>query len=168
MRAKVLAMSKMERNEASRRIFSQVASLAEYARAETVAAFVSLRDEPQTADFLTRVCSGKRLVLPRVEGDTMTFRCCRPEELVSGAFGIMEPPPTAGLCDCKDIDLMIVPGTAFTPEGLRLGRGKGYYDRYMSLDGFRAFTVGVCFGCALAETLPAERHDRRVDMVISG
>ena len=160
-------MSVEERRKASLEIFSQVASLPEYARSRTVAAFVSLPDEPFTGDFLDFASRGKRLVLPRVEGGTMTFRYSSPGELVRGSFGIMEPPPTAGECAAGDIDFMIVPGAAFTPEGVRLGRGKGFYDRYMALEGFRAFTVGVCFACALTDTLPAEAHDKRVQLVVS-
>ena len=166
-RAKVLEMSDNEKREASRRIFAEVAALPEYAAARTVAAFVSLPDEPFTGDFLALVHRHKRLVLPRVEGETMTFYSCAPADLVRGAFGIMEPPAEAEPCAVGDIDLMVVPGAAFTAEGLRLGRGKGFYDRYMSLEGFRAFTVGVCFSCALVDSLPSEPHDKMVRLAIS-
>lgn len=160
-------MSDNEKREAARRIFAEVAALPQYASARTVAAFVSLNDEPLTADFLDLVCHSKQLVLPRIEGETMTFCKCRPAHLVRGAFGIMEPPAEAEPCAVGDIDLMVVPGVAFTAEGVRLGRGKGFYDRYMSLGGFRAFTVGVCFACALTDSLPDEPHDKRVRLVIS-
>ena len=64
--------------------------------------------------------------------------------------------------------MMVVPGVAFTAAGERMGRGKGYYDRYLSREGFRAYSVGVCFGCQMCEELPTEPHDRRMDEVIKG
>ena len=71
------------------------------------------------------------------------------------------------MCSAADIDVMVVPGVAFTSVGDRLGRGKGYYDRYMAREGFRAQTIGVCYSCQLCDELPVEEHDRRVDRVIS-
>ena len=70
-------------------------------------------------------------------------------------------------CRAEDIDFMVVPGVAFAGDGRRLGRGKGYYDRYLSQEGFRAFCVGVCYACQSREDIPAEAHDKRVDAVIS-
>ena len=61
---------------------------------------------------------------------------------------------------------MVVPGVAFAEDGRRLGRGKGYYDRYLSRAEFRAFTVGVCYGCQLRGDIPAEPHDKKVSMVV--
>ena len=61
---------------------------------------------------------------------------------------------------------MVVPGVAFASDGRRLGRGKGYYDRYLAREGFRAYTVAVCYSCQLRDDVPAEPHDKRVDEVV--
>ena len=61
---------------------------------------------------------------------------------------------------------MVVPGVAFSADGVRLGRGKGYYDRYIAREGFRAYTIGVCYDCQMLGQLPCDEHDRRVDSVI--
>ena len=103
-----------------------------------VALFASLKDEPLTAPALERWSRSKRIVLPRVEGDIMRFYDYDPASMNdSGSFGISEPEATA-LCRPEEIDFIIVPGVAFTAAGMRLGRGKGFYDKYLSQPGFRA------------------------------
>ena len=111
--------------------------------------------------------AGKRLVLPRVEGDAMRFCDCDPAALRRGAFGIAEPEPGARTCPPGEIDLVVVPGVAFTAGGVRLGRGKGYYDRYLSQAEFRGATVGVCYAHQLVGELPSEPHDVAVDCVVA-
>lgn len=167
MRDKVLALSEKEIDEASSAIFSRVAALPQFARASTVALYVSLPDEPRTEAFLLQMCHHKRLVVPKIEGDDMQFYTCRPGNLSPGAFGIGEPSDDAELCPAGEIDLIIVPGRAFTLRGERLGRGKGFYDRWLSRSGFRGYSVGVCFGVQICGELPSEPHDIRVDAVIT-
>ena len=167
MRMRNRAVSAEEREEASARIFSQVESLPAFGRARCVAAFCALDDEPATQEVLDRwLKSGRRVVVPRVEGDEMQFYDYAPEAVARGAFGIAEPSSEAQLCPPSEMDLMVVPGVAFTREGLRLGRGKGYYDKYLAQSGFRACTVGVGYAHQLTENLPTEPHDRRLDEVI--
>ena len=57
---------------------------------------------------------------------------------------------------------------AFTADGRRLGRGRGYYDRYLGDPVFRGFRVGVCYAHQLVDDLPVEPHDVRMDRVITG
>lgn len=167
-KAKVLAMSDQQRRSASASIFGRLARTDIFARARVVALYMSLPDEPQTEYFLREMCHRKRLVVPRVCDDcTMRFFDYRPDGQQPGAFGIAEPDDDARPCPPEDIDLMVVPGTAFTREGARLGRGRGYYDRYMAQPQFRAATVGVCFGVQIVDALPVESHDLRVDAVIT-
>ncbi len=134
-----------------------------------VAAFMPLFDEiPINIEQIAALC---RVVVPRITQDfagcaEMEFFDYIPTEIHSGAYGISEP-QGATPCDVEDIDLMIIPGVAFTPQGDRLGRGKGFYDRYTAREGFRAKCVGVCFRHQIVESLPTEPHDRRVDMVIT-
>lgn len=49
-----------------------------------------------------------------------------------------------------------------------MGRGKGYYDRYLALPELRAFCVGVCFAHQLVDALPVEPHDRAMNAVCAG
>lgn len=168
MRCRNRELAPEARAEASGRIFAEVERLPAFAAARVVGLFCSLRDEPDTQEALRRWGeAGKRVVVPCVEGEEMTFYDYVPEELHAGAFGIDEPPRTRP-CEPCELDLLLVPGVAFTAAGLRLGRGRGYYDRYLAQPLFRAATVGVCYRHQLVDMLPAEPHDRPVDCVVAG
>ena len=147
MRRRNLGMDAAERAEASRRIFG---------RAGRPEAF-----------GVARWSAVKRIVVPRVEGDVMRFCEYDPQTLRPGAFGIAEPGPEAQTCDPSEIDLVIVPGTAFTAAGARCGRGRGYYDKYLSRPDVHAVKVGVCFAHQLVGELPAEPHDVAMDYIIT-
>ena len=158
------ALDSRQRLRASAAIFSAVERLPEFRAARTVAVFAALPDEPATDEVLARWASTRRVVLPRVEGDAMRFYACRPDALV---FGILEPQGERP-CPAGEIDLVVCPGVAFTADGRRLGRGRGYYDRYLGDPAFRGFRVGVCYAHQLVDDLPVEPHDVRMDRVITG
>ena len=161
------ALDSRQRLRASAAIFSAVERLPEFRAARTVAVFAALPDEPATDEVLARWASTRRVVLPRVEGDAMRFYACRPDALVFGAFGILEPQGERP-CPAGEIDLVVCPGVAFTADGRRLGRGRGSYDRYLGDPAFRGFRVGVCYAHQLVDDLPVEPHDVRMDRVITG
>lgn len=126
--------------------------------ARTIAAFAALPGEPLLlpllADFPER-----RWVLPRVDGETMHFHFADPASLTTGRFGIQEPPTDAPVCPTGEIDLFLCPGMAFSIQGVRLGRGKGYYDRALTGAMQGALKVGVCFSEQFMAELPSEPHD---------
>ena len=165
----VLAMPAAEREVQSQQVCEQIENLVAERKPTTVALFSPLPDEINVAPLLASLAC--RVVLPRV-GDRadgtpeMEFFDYAPQAMASGAYGIVEP-QSGEPCRAEDIDLMVVPGVAFASDGRRLGRGKGYYDRYLSQGGFRAYCVGVCYACQLREDIPAEEHDKKVDKVIS-
>ena len=169
IKSEILALSAFTRTEQSEQVVEQLRSLIEQSGAQVVALFAPLADEVQIGDIASQLAC--RIALPRV-GDMangtpdMEFFYYDRQTLAAGAYGIQEP-QAGEMCSAVDIDVMVVPGVAFTPAGDRLGRGKGYYDRYMAREGFRAQTIGVCYACQLCDELPVEEHDRRVDMVIS-
>ena len=63
------------------------------------------------------------------------------------------------------LDMILVPALAFDAEGYRLGRGAGYYDRYLS--GYQGLTVGLCFSVCQTEVLPRDNHDLPVQLVLN-
>ncbi len=157
------------REAASVQIFWQVEQCEEFRSAEVVALYCALPDEPPTERVIVRwLQEGKRVVVPRVEGEKMRFFRYDPSTQIVGTFGIEEPGDGAVLSAPAEIDLMVVPGVAFTARGDRMGRGRGYYDKYLSQSDFRAYTIGVCYAHQLVDSLPVEAHDRRVDKVVVG
>lgn len=134
--------------------------------ARTIMLYCSLPDEVST-ERLIGECATKRIVLPRVTGpDTMELRLYTgPESMAEGAFRIMEPTGPA-FTEYQEIDLAIIPGMAFDRHGHRLGRGRGYYDRFLPLIP-RAYKIGICFPFQLVDSVPTEPTDISMDEVIS-
>ena len=101
----------------------------------------------------------------RVEGDVMNFYSYDRNSMSIGSFGINEPCGGLPVAPCE-IDAVVVPGLAFTECGARMGRGKGYYDKYMSHSDFSALKIGVCYSEQLVSEIPVEKHDIMMDVVI--
>ena len=130
--------------------------------AKTVALYASLPDEVASGSLISSLASQKRVVLPRVAGDDMDFYPYDPTSMEVGAFGISEPQGERAV-EPSEIDVIVIPGVAFTADGKRCGRGKGYYDKYLSRPDFRAVKIGICYKEQLAEDIPNEPHDIVMD-----
>lgn len=166
VRQRIKALDDAEKLSSARQIFAAIERDDAFAKARCIALYASLADEVPTAEVIERWSGERRVVLPRVEGDVMRFYDYSPEQMAAGYSGIAEP---TGEVECPpcDIDLIIVPARAFTISGVRLGRGGGFYDKYMSLDGFCAEKIGVAFACQIFEELPLDAHDVTVDKVVN-
>jgi 5-formyltetrahydrofolate cyclo-ligase len=144
-------------------LWAKVAEMDEYRRASSVMAFVGFKGEPETDPLFARLAvDGKRLLLPRVEPSGIVVADGSTPWMAS-KFGVQEP--TGPALGVDVIDLVIVPGLAFTPDGDRLGYGQGYYDRLLPT--VAAPTVGVCFEDQLVDEMPVAAHDVRVGVVVS-
>ena len=118
------------------------------------------------------IFSGKRVSLPIVEQNQRKLIptvISSMEDVHKGAYGIDEPllDPDKVIA-LKDIDAVIVPGLAFDKQHNRLGRGAGYYDRFLSILPKTVTTVGLAFDFQLTESLPTEAHDMRLQQIIAG
>lgn len=136
--------------------------------ARTIMMYYSLPDEVNTHEAIDQlVAQGKRVVLPAVTGDTtMELRCYEgPHDLQGGFFHIMEPIGKP-FTDYESIDLVVVPGMGFDTRGNRLGRGKGYYDRFLARIPY-IYKIGICFPFQKMPGIPADENDVVMDEVIS-
>ena len=130
IRAKRRALPAAVRAEADRAIYAHIRSLPEYRRARHVALFLAFDGEPSLEDLVDAARRHrKQLYVPVLRGMTMRFA-----ELVPGAtlaanfFGIMEP-RLGSRIDARKLDLVLTPLVAFDDRGVRIGVGRGYYDR---------------------------------------
>ena len=136
------------------------------AEAQTILSYYALPDEVDTHALLDAlVAEGKTVLLPKVlDETTMELRCYQgPQDLREGAYHIMEP-VGAPFTDEARIDIALIPGLAFDAQGHRLGRGKGYYDRFLA--SFKGKTIGVCFDFQKVAEVPVDAHDIPVDCVV--
>ena len=133
---------------------------------KVVMLYCALPDEVPTQGVMAElVAQGKTVLLPKVlDGATMELRCYQgPQDLREGAYHIMEP-TGAPFTELSRIDIALIPGLAFDAQGHRLGRGKGYYDRFLSA--FKGQTIGVCFDFQKVAEVPVDAHDVSVDRVV--
>ena len=140
--------------------------LPEWHTAATILLYAALPDEVPTRELIAEAISeDKTVLLPVVKGDELELRTCEDlDDLRPGAFNIYEPQGKP-FTQYENIELAIVPGIAFTPDGERLGRGRGYYDRLLPHLTV-ALKVGLCWPFQIVDELPAEPHDQLMDMVI--
>ena len=134
---------------------------------EVVMLYSALPDEVPTQKLIDElVAQGKMVLLPRVISDTdmELHRYTGKQDLQTGAYGILEPRGEL-FTDYKAIDVAIVPGMAFDAEGHRLGRGKGYYDRFLSRVPY-LYKIGLCFSWQMVDHIPCDEHDIVMDEVI--
>ena len=136
-------------------------------KAETIMLYYSLDDEVNTHNVIDElVRMGKRVVLPVVTSPTdMEVRLYTgPKDLRKGSFGILEPSGRS-FDSFDEIDVAVIPGMGFDEAGNRLGRGKGYYDRFLCRIP-NAYKIGICFPFQKVEKVPVDGNDVKMDKVI--
>lgn len=137
-----------------------------YERAQTVFIYVSSKNEIGTHRLIEKMLQDKKTVcVPYCidsDGSMICVKISSLSELREGRFGISEPIEPEEY-DKTKIELVVMPGVAFSPDGARLGYGKGYYDRFLS--DISPYKIGFCHK-ELQRELATEAHDIRADKVI--
>lgn len=150
-------------------IRDRLLGLPEFIDAASLLLYASFRSEADTRSVMEEALSrGKAVMLPRVEGDALKiYELKGMEELSPGYMGIPEPPAShERLRGIDDVQVVVMPGVAFDARGSRLGYGKGYYDRM--LEGAKGIPlVALAYEEQMAEDIPREGHDVRVDIIIT-
>jgi 5-formyltetrahydrofolate cyclo-ligase len=149
----------------SEQVALRVEALPQFRAARTVALYSATAGEVSLSTLIGRWMGEKTLLLPAVDGNDMFFREFNGSTpMRRGPFGIMEPavgeafPP-------RDIDLIVVPGVAFSRCRQRLGRGKGFYDKFLPQTG--AYKAGVCFEAHLVDIIACDPHDIEMDIIVT-
>jgi 5-formyltetrahydrofolate cyclo-ligase len=158
-----------DRSDQSLALAEHVLALPEVARATTVAAYVAMDSEPGTGTLLRGLLAeGKRVILPVLLPDRdLAWAPYRgDDELAPARWGILEPTgPRLGLDAIAGADLVLVPGLAVSPDGNRLGRGAGSFDRALARVRPEVLTCALLFDDEVDLPVPAEAHDRPVRAV---
>ena len=136
-----------------------------YQEAKVVATYLSFPHEFQTQGLIDQALKdGKKVLIPKTyPKGRMEFVVYDPQQLVKTSFGLLEPQGDLEVVDLSQIDLIHVPGLAFTTEGYRIGYGGGYYDRY--LEHFAGHTLSTIYPCQI-QNFNSEDHDIPVQEVL--
>lgn len=141
-----------------------------WAQSRRVMCFVPLGSEPDVYPLIRfGLAAGKQLSLPRHDPRTDTYTAATIRDLdidiERGPHGAGQPTRSCPGISLIQLDLIVVPGLAFSTGGDRLGRGQGYYDRILA--GSTGTRCGVAFTEQIVDTLPHEAHDVRVDILVT-
>jgi 5-formyltetrahydrofolate cyclo-ligase len=168
---RVRAMSSSEKQDASLSICSQLSSIASIEQADSIFTFLPLVDEVDLLSLIELWIDESRTVcVPLMNWEAKTMRpglltSLAQDSLVETRHGILEPKAKHPLpSDC--IDVVLVPGVGFDPTGGRLGRGGGFYDRFLA-NTRPPIVIGVCFEEQIVEAVPREPHDQCMSAVVT-
>lgn len=157
------------RRTVSSQICSRIESLPLFNSCTRIALYRAMPDEVDLSPLLDKYLHDKTLLIPRVEGDDLiNFYRYEPDTLeVSQDYHIEEPTAAASTAyDPADIELILVPGLAFDRSGMRLGRGKGYYDRYF-VRCPQAIRLAVVSTDRLVDRVPADDWDVAMHAIVT-
>jgi 5-formyltetrahydrofolate cyclo-ligase len=160
-----------ERERLSRLITTRVLALPEVQRARCLLAYLSFGDELATAHLIESL-RDRRLVLPRIDRAAHRLDLYRVQDpttdTMPGVWGIREPDPERCVrADLDEIDLIVVPGVAFTSACARLGYGGGYYDELLSRWERPPYRIAAAFDVQIVHAVPLTPADLPVDAVIT-
>lgn len=135
----------------------------------TVLAFSAFRTEPNPETFLKSLSGHVRIFLPVIAdgaGEMDFFRWQAGDPVQKNRYGIFEPVRRQEVY-AGEKALILVPGLAFDRNGIRLGYGGGYYDRFIPRFQQHLMKAGICYEDELLETLPHGSHDQRMDVIVT-
>lgn len=154
----------------SQGIIARLASLPELTAARTILAYLPLPDEPDLTPLLERLLTTHRVALPSIDWPARRMWGVQVRDLVADVettrHGVRQPRPAPAL-DPAEIDAVLVPGLAFDESLARLGRGGGFYDRFLASLPAATVKVGVAPDARILPSLPREAHDVAMDIVVT-
>lgn len=158
------SLTTKEKELAGIEVFRKIELLPEFKSAQTILIYWATPDELPTQQTILKWCNEKQILLPSINGDKLVLKRYLPKgKLIQKTLGIWEPDLSENY-EGK-VDLVIVPGIAFDRNKNRLGRGKGYYDRFFKK--YKPTKIGVGFNFQLIESVPVSRHDVKMNRIFT-
>lgn len=166
VRAARAELTAAQRHAGSSTVVDRLVRLRVMRRAREVVLYAAYGDEVDVVPLASSLRErGTSVCFPRVAQDQLQVVACSPLQLRPGFRGLAEPDGPARPLD--RVDVVVVPGLAFDPSGVRLGQGGGHYDRLLGRLPASTVRIGVGFACQLVPHVPALPHDEPVDLVVT-
>lgn len=171
LKARLRALAPQDRTKASQAIMRRILDLPEYQQAHSVMLFVSMASEVDTSDIAADAWQqGKRVLVPVARMQDHSMYAVEIASLAEAkrrtAVGVMEPESGTPV-DPGEIDLILVPGLGFGPSGERIGRGAGFYDRFLADQRLKAITCGLAFELQVIDGIPMTPRDVALEMLVT-
>ena len=171
LRKKRRDLSSVQVTAWSEKITEHFCSWPIYRNCETVMVFLAMPDEVQTDQIIRDALSrGKQVCAPLLGekyGEMSAAGITSLDDLIIGKYGLKMPDPDKSkLVLPASINMVIVPALAFDREGNRLGLGAGYYDRFLP-EAINSVLVGMTWGCQLTDRIPNEKHDVKMQYLVT-
>ncbi len=164
IRAQKKELTDDQKIESARKIFEKIEHMPDFINAKTILMYWSTSREVPTHDFIDKWSKEKKILLPVVVGRMMVLKpFTSRENLTRSELGIWEP--QAQETYLEEIDLAIIPGSAFDRKKRRLGRGRGYYDQYLKQKKIKKW--GIAYDFQVVDTVPATEHDIKMNKIIT-
>lgn len=169
LRARRRNLTASERERATAAYAELLTGLVQSTGATSIVAYLPAQDEPDIRLFLNWASdAGIRTLMPVSREDGLLDWVVDIDDEVVGEYGVPEPVgELLGPMAADDVDLMIIPAAAVDRTGMRLGWGRGYFDRLLGSMEVRPPVYAVIFDGELVETVPTELHDKAVDGAVT-
>ena len=163
-----LLLTPAEIRQMNRNICKRILSLESISDKKIATCYLAINNEPDIKTVIDQLIKNKKTVAVcaffKKLNEYKLVKLSNLENLKIGPYQIPQP-STLTLIDPKDIDLAFIPGLAFSEGGLRLGYGKGVYDKLMA--NTNALKIGIAYDFQIIDNFSSESHDLRVDFIIT-
>ncbi len=172
MKMFLTGISPEERHARSLAACHNLVASREFKNAQTIMIFMSLPSEIEASTLAVKAWQEcKNIVVPRVEWDTHRMEAIEIKSLEVGmkttGMGLREPADGMAV-PLGMIDMVVIPGLAFDRHGFRVGRGRGFYDRFLAQQDFQGMRCALCFHEQLMkEPIPCEAHDVAMNLIVT-
>ncbi len=151
------------------KIRNNIYSLRKYFISQNIFSYVSKEKEVDTINLIDHsITIGKMVCVPLVNKEDNSLEARRINSLLDlkvGNFNILEPNENTEITNLGKIEILFIPGLAFSTECERLGRGGGYFDRFLSEA--TGVKIGLAYDFQIFQSLPVEKHDIKMDIIIT-
>ena len=150
---------------ASKKMQNSLKKIESFRNATKIGAYYPIGSEVMTQDIIQELLSvGKEVFLPKTKEGNMEFRKITEfKDLEQGQFDILEPKENCPIDN--ELDVVLVPTVGITPEGIRLGYGHGFYDRFLANN--KTVTISLTLEKQVIRNIPKEEHDFIIDWIVT-